>query len=209
MSVTLAIDTAGPRLQLALWGPHLSASHVEDLAKGHAEAILPGIATLLAGNGLGYADLGAIAVTSGPGSFTGLRIGLSAARGLGLGLGVPVLGIPTLLAISLGQPYHGPFSVLLDARRDEAYRQRFAAPGIAADAAALMPMTEARALLVAGEPVVETPFCDIAALARFAAGAEASAYPPEPLYLRGADAKPQDKARIARIDPEIGPEGER
>ncbi|MGV3651411.1 MAG: tRNA (adenosine(37)-N6)-threonylcarbamoyltransferase complex dimerization subunit type 1 TsaB, partial [Devosia sp.] len=163
------------------------------------ERILPAIAGLLASHGLALRDLGRIGVTSGPGSFTGLRIGLSAARGLGLGLGVPVLGIPTLIAISLSGPETGLFTVLIDARRDEAYRQRFSGPGIAADRPGLLPMTDARALVGSDEPVLETPFCDIAAVARFAADADPEAFPPEPLYLRGADAKPQERARIARM----------
>ncbi|SFZ84883.1 tRNA threonylcarbamoyladenosine biosynthesis protein TsaB [Devosia enhydra] len=202
--LTLAIDTSGPRLQLAVYGATTAGTAiadalVEDLAKGHAERILPAVADLLASNGLALRDLGRIGVTSGPGSFTGLRIGLSAARGLGLGLGVPVLGIPTLIAMSLSGPEAGPFTVLIDARRDEAYRQRFSAPGVAADGPALLPMTDARALVGPHEPVRETPFCDISALARFVADADPVAFPPEPLYLRGADAKPQEKARIARL----------
>lgn len=201
MSVTLAIDTAGPRLQLGLRGEIVADTESLDMAKGHAEAILPRIAALLARNGLTHADLGRVAATSGPGSFTGLRIGLAAARGLALGLGVPALGIPTLLAISLSGPREGPFTVLLDARREEAYRQRFAAPGVPADDPLLVPTAQARAMLDPGETVIETPFCDIAALAGFAATADPGAYRPDPLYLRGADAKPQDRARIARQGP--------
>ena len=202
--LTLAIDTAGPRLQLALHGRtgdgrHVAEAGVEDLAKGHAERILPAISELLAHHGLALRDIARIGVTSGPGSFTGLRIGLSAARGLAMGLGVPALGIPTLLALSLSGPAEAPFTILLDARRDEAYRQRFSAPGRPEDAAGLMPINEARALIGPDEPVLETPFCDIGRLARFAAEANPEAFPPEPLYLRGADAKPQDKARIARL----------
>ncbi len=92
---------------------------VEEMAQGQAERIFPAIAELLARNATDYADLARIAVTTGPGSFTGLRIGLSAARGLGLALDIPVIGVPSLFAISLAVA--GPSAVLLDARRGEAY----------------------------------------------------------------------------------------
>ena len=81
-------------------------------------------------------DLARIAVTTGPGSFTGLRIGLSAARGIGLARAIPVVGVPSLLAISLSAPAGKPVSVLLDARRGEAYFQSFSAPGHAGRACA-------------------------------------------------------------------------
>ena len=119
--VTLAIDTAAPRLQLALALADGSVDVlVEDIAKGHAEILFDRLGNLLGRNGLGYDDLERVAVTTGPGSFTGLRIGLSAARGLGVARNVPVLGIPSLLAVSLSAP-SGPVAVLIDARRDEAY----------------------------------------------------------------------------------------
>lgn len=198
LPVTLAIDTAAPRLQLAL----LLADGrvdvvVEDIAKGHAEILFDRLDTLLARNRLGHADIGRIAVTTGPGSFTGLRIGLSAARGLGVARKLPVLGIPSLLALSLGLP-HGPVAVLLDARRGEAYFESFAVPGIVGEGPRLLPIEIARARIPAGAQLIESPFVDIAAMARFAAGAEPAAYPPHAAYVRDADAKPQDAARIPR-----------
>ena len=77
---------------------------IDEIAQGHAELIFPRIEALLTRNGVAYDQLTRIAVTTGPGSFTGLRIGLSAARGLGLARHIPVIGIPSLLAISLGHP---------------------------------------------------------------------------------------------------------
>jgi tRNA threonylcarbamoyladenosine biosynthesis protein TsaB len=199
MSVTLAIDTAGPRLQLALLAgggePEVS---VDAIAQGHAELIFARIVALLERRRLAYADLTRLAVTSGPGSFTGLRIGLSAARGLALALGIPALGIPTLTAISLAAPAGRPVAVLVDARREEAYFQRFSAPGRPEGEAALLAMARARDSARAGDSLLETPFCDIGRLARFAAAADAAAFPPEPLYIRGADARPQEGARVAR-----------
>jgi tRNA threonylcarbamoyladenosine biosynthesis protein TsaB len=195
----LAIDTAAPRLQLALLRADGSVDvSVDDIAKGHAELIFPRIDALLGRNGLAYADLARIAVTTGPGSFTGLRIGLSAAHGLGLALDIPVIGVPSLLAISLAGPPGQSLAVLLDARRDEAYVQRFSAPGLADNSPGILPLEQASAL-VAGETVILTsPFIDIARLALFARDADPKAFPPDAAYIRGPDAKPQEKARIAR-----------
>lgn len=198
--ILLAIDAAGTRLQLALAKADGSVDTlVEDMPKGHAERIFPAIAELLARNGAAYADLGRIAVTTGPGSFTGVRVGLSAARGLGLALGIPVVGVPTLEAISLASPPGRPTSVLLDARRGEAWFQRFSAPGVPAAGTELLPMETARAR--AGPAALEMPFPDIAALAGHAAGLDPGTHRPDPVYIREADAKPQDGARIARIVP--------
>ncbi|MEO8758679.1 MAG: tRNA (adenosine(37)-N6)-threonylcarbamoyltransferase complex dimerization subunit type 1 TsaB [Devosia sp.] len=204
MNALLAIDTAAPRLQLALLhdGDRLDTL-VEDMATGQAERLFPALADLLARSGLVYADLTRIAVTTGPGSFTGLRIGLSAARGLALALNIPVVGVPSLLALSLSTP--SPSVVLLDARRDEAYFQIFDGPSLPAGEPALLPMDEARHRVPAGAALITSPFVDIAALARFAATADQALYPPEAAYIRDADAKPQEKFRVARVQ-EIVPE---
>ncbi len=194
----LAIDTAAPRLQLALLRGEQADILVEDMAQGQAERIFPAIDELLGRNGVAYGDLKRIAVTTGPGSFTGLRIGLSAARGLGLALAIPVVGVPNLLALSLPVTCHHA-AVLLDARRDEAYFQAFSGPAIPASEALLLPMDEARGRIPPGAEVLTTPFVDIAATARLAATLDPAAYPPEASYIRGADAKPQEKSRVARV----------
>lgn len=196
----LAIDTAAPRLQLALLLGDTADTLVEDMAQGQAERIFPAIDALLVRTRIAYADLTRIAVTTGPGSFTGLRIGLSAARGLGLALDIPVVGIPTLLALSLGCGCDAA-AVLLDARRDEAYFQLFSGPAIPVGGPALLPMEEARRRIPPGVATLTSPFVDIAALARFAATVDPSHYPPEAAYIRDADAKPQEKFRVARVSP--------
>lgn len=196
--ITLAIDTAAPRLQLALLrADGVADLSLDDIATGHAEILFDRLAVLLARNGLGHADVERIAVTTGPGSFTGLRIGLSAARGLGLARKLPVLGIPSLLALSLGVTA-GPVTVLLDARRGEAYFQAFSAPGVAETEPMLLPIEEARARVKAGTTLIETPFVDLAAMVRFAAAADPLHFPPHAAYIRDADAKPQNAARIPR-----------
>lgn len=197
-SVLLAIDTAAPRLQLALLVNDRADVLVEDMAQGQAERIFPAIDELLARNGLAYKDLTRIAVTTGPGSFTGLRIGLSGARGLGLALGIPVIGVPSLLALSLTAQCD-PVAVLLDARRDEAYFQLFSGSGIPVGEPQLLPMDEARRRMPPATAAITSPLVDIAALARFAATADPAGYPPEAAYVRDADAKPQEKFRVARL----------
>ena len=195
----LAIDTAAPRLQLALLRNDETADiSVDELAQGHAELIFPRLDALLGRNGLVYTDLRRIAVTTGPGSFTGLRIGLAAARGLGLALGIPVLGVPSLLAISLGSDGTGPVAVRLDARRGESYFQLFSKPGEAAGEPKVLSAEDAVALTAPGAELIESPFVRVDRLARFTQGFDPSGWPPDPLYLRSADAKPQERARVAR-----------
>ena len=203
MGTLLAIDTAAPRLQLALLsdGDRVT-TFVEDMATGQAERLFPALDELLAKAGVTYADLTRIAVTTGPGSFTGLRIGLSAARGLGLALDIPVLGIPSLLALSLVARCDA-IAVLLDARRDEAYFQAFSGPAIPIGEPLLLPMDEARRRVPPDAETFTSPYVDIAALARFAATADPSRYPPEATYIRGADAKPQEKFRVARVPGDV------
>lgn len=193
--VTLAIDTARERLQLALL---LADGHVDpdvtDIAKGHAEIIMGKIDALLSRNGLDYSGLDRIAVTTGPGSFTGLRVGLSVARGLGLALDIAVIGVPTLFAISLG--HQGQSEIILDAGRSEAYRQLFSAPGIAAGQPELTDLRHS--LQTASRAASDDWRVDIAAMARFAAKADPENFPPDPVYIRPADAKPQTKGKVAR-----------
>jgi tRNA threonylcarbamoyladenosine biosynthesis protein TsaB len=198
LPITLAIDTAAPRLQLAvLRADGVTDVSLDEIATGHAEILFDRLGALLARNGLTHADVERIATTTGPGSFTGLRIGLSAARGLGLARHLPVIGVPSLLALSLGVA-SGPVTVLLDARRGEAYFQSFSAPGVAESEPQLLPIEEARSRVPASGTLIDSPFVDLAAMVRFAAAADPAAYPPHAADIRDADAKPQNAARIPR-----------
>ncbi len=98
--ICLAIDTAGPVCAAALADSDaaspLLAAESDRIGRGHAERLMPMIGGLLAETGLGYPDLGLVAVTTGPGSFTGVRIGVSAARGLALALGIEARGLGVL-----------------------------------------------------------------------------------------------------------------
>lgn len=220
--VTLAIDTGQPRCQssVARAGGE-TFSIAEDRDRGHAEALIGQIEALLSRAGLEFGDLGRVAVTTGPGSFTGLRVALSAARAFGLALDIPVLGIPTMVALSLAGRPGDPLAVLIDARRGEVWCQRFAGPGAPAVgperlplAVALSQLGEAKMVVGSAAPLaaeaaatagldIETPdepvvFVDIEAMARFAQSADPEDFPPEPLYLRPPDVRSQASKSVAR-----------
>src|SRR5580693_8596370 len=97
----LAIDTALDACAAAVLDTDagkLIAQQSEAMKRGHAEALMPLIARVIKQAGIGFAALDRIAVTTGPGSFTGLRVGLSAARGIALAANKPVVGVTTLTA---------------------------------------------------------------------------------------------------------------
>ena len=195
------IDT-GSRLPLA-------AAYVP-MERGHAEALPPMVAEVMRTAGLTISQIDRIAVTSGPGTFTGLRIGIAFARGLGQAAGIPVFGIDTLSAIAANESAISPLLVVSDARNDEVYaaffdagRNQLIAPHVtsAKDAAArteagtVVLGTAARAVLMAGSrtDLALSSAGNLPVAARFAALA-ANMRPgpmPLPLYLRAPDAKPQ------------------
>ncbi len=151
----LAIDCATNACSAALWlgdGPGPSRHAV--MQRGHAEALMPMVAEIMAEAELDFADLQAIAVTTGPGAFTGIRIGLSAARGFALAAGLPVIGVTTLEAVAAAQNGAGhKLLVALDSKRDDIYVQLFGPDGSAhGDPAALLP-EEVDAVLPAGQTV--------------------------------------------------------
>jgi tRNA threonylcarbamoyladenosine biosynthesis protein TsaB len=127
----LAFDTSGPSLSAAaVEGEDLRAWRREELARGHAERLLPLLREVMAEAGWSWRELGLLAVTVGPGNFTGLRAGISVARALGLALGCPALGPGTLEAIAQGAAALAPDNArpivaVADARREEVYAQRF------------------------------------------------------------------------------------
>src|SRR5688500_20336294 len=99
----LAVDTALAACSAAVFesdAQYLLAARFESMATGHAEAIAPMVQETMQAAGLEYGSLHRIAATLGPGTFTGLRIGLAFARGLGLALSLPVVGVSSLTAIA-------------------------------------------------------------------------------------------------------------
>lgn len=123
----LGIDTSTPQAAIALLDGDATVAEARlAVRRGEAERLLPGIDRLLDDARLTLADLGGIGVAIGPGSFTGLRIGLATVKGLALGTGLPVAGVGSLDALAWQVPW-APLTVvpLLDARRGEVYGARF------------------------------------------------------------------------------------
>ena len=99
--IVLAIDTACSACSAALARDGVVvAARSEAMARGHAEALMPMVQAVMAEARIAWADLELVAVTNGPGSFTGLRTGLAAARGIALAQGIPVAGVTTLEAVA-------------------------------------------------------------------------------------------------------------
>lgn len=121
--LVLGVETATECLGLALRRDDRLLGELElDLGRKHCEKILIGLDGLLSDLGVRVADLSGIAVSQGPGSFTGLRIGLAFAQGLALAKGVRLVGIPTLDCLAHGAGlWEGPLIACLDARRGEVY----------------------------------------------------------------------------------------
>lgn len=151
----LAIDSATNACSAALWlgngpGPRRYAA----MRRGHAEALLPMVDAVMTEARLAFAELDGIAVTVGPGAFTGLRIGLSAARGLALAAGLPVVGVTTLEAVAVAQETGGlPILVALDSKRTDIYAQLFTADAEAAGIPSAIMPGDVGELLPGGGPV--------------------------------------------------------
>jgi tRNA threonylcarbamoyladenosine biosynthesis protein TsaB len=223
----LAIDTAlGACSAAVLDTRHVAvvASETLPMVRGHAEAVMPLIARVMDQAGIDFANLDRIAVTTGPGSFTGLRVGISAARGIALAAGKPAVGLSTLAGFAaphIAQDDSSAVVAAIDARHEHVYLQVFGPGGKTVVAPRIAPLKEAmRAatasparivgsgaeLIVALWPKGEQPPVlveqldapDIGWIARLGAAAAEGQAPPKPLYLRAPDAQPQDASRLPR-----------
>ncbi len=129
----LAVDSAGAACSAAAWrGGRVVAVRRMATERGHAVHLAPLAGAVLAEAGIAAATLDAVVATVGPGSFTGLRVGLALAQGMALGAGVSALGISSFLvhaAAAPGRPDGLPLVVVLDSRRDELFFQLFAPVG--------------------------------------------------------------------------------
>jgi tRNA threonylcarbamoyl adenosine modification protein YeaZ len=123
----LGIDTASAYLALALWSPNSTlASSCEAVEREHARLIVTALDKLVAKAGAKRRDIAAIGVGIGPGSYTGLRVGVATAKGLARGLGVALAGFSSLAAMAYGGLHEGEEGVFaLDARRGNVYAARF------------------------------------------------------------------------------------
>lgn len=120
----LAIDTATEACSAALWNDATVSAHFELCPREHTQRILPMVQDILATGGAALTDLAALAYGRGPGSFTGVRIGIGIAQGLALGAGLPMIGVSTLMTMAQGAwRKTGATRVLaaIDARMGEVY----------------------------------------------------------------------------------------
>jgi tRNA threonylcarbamoyladenosine biosynthesis protein TsaB len=223
----LAIDTALAACAAAVLDTrHVAvvASETLPMVRGHAEAVMPLIARVMDQAGVDFANLDRIAVTTGPGSFTGLRVGISAARGIALAAGKPAVGLSTLAGFAaphIAENDSTSVVAVIDARHEHVYLQVFGIGGKTVVPPRIASLREAvRAattgpvrivgsgaeLIAAQWPKSEPPPVlveqlgapDIGWIARLGAAAAEGHGPPKPLYLRAPDAQPQDAARLPR-----------
>src|ERR1700704_4713066 len=223
----LAIDTALEACPPAVCDSDrggITASESVAMARGHAEAVMPLLARVMDLAEIEFANLDRIAVTTGPGSFTGLRVGISAARGIALAAGKPAIGLSTLA--SLAAPYIAEDDSMtvvaaIDARHEHVYLQAFGPAARTLVPPRIAPLREAlRAamtgptrivgsgadLIVALWPKTEPPPAlvdprgapDIDWVARLGAAAADGDGAPKPLYLRAPDAQPPGAPRRPR-----------
>lgn len=214
----LVIDTALGACTVGVFeADQALAMRSEPMAKGHSERIGGFVRDVMAASGIGFDALDRIGVTVGPGSFTGLRVGLAFAQGLGEALDRPVIGLSTLasLAASRPTPDAAPFAAVIDARRGQVYLQAFRGDqplcppqAVAIDAAVDLVaklgcagMVGTGAAILNGRrgerslkplPLPDPPIIDPSppALARLTRLADPAGSPPRPLYLRAPDATP-------------------
>jgi tRNA threonylcarbamoyladenosine biosynthesis protein TsaB len=142
----LALDTASSACSVALQAEgSLIAARRAEMERGHAEALVPMVDAVMAEAAqvcpAGFGDLDCIAVTVGPGAFTGVRIGLAAAGGMAAAAGLPLVGLTTLEVVAAAEPAGGlPLLVALNSKRSDVYVQLFGADGAPSKGAqALMP----------------------------------------------------------------------
>jgi tRNA threonylcarbamoyladenosine biosynthesis protein TsaB len=223
----LAIDTALDACAAAVLDTGTSkviAMESQAMKRGHAEALMPLIARVMKESALPFAALDRIAVTTGPGSFTGLRVGLSAARGIGLAAAKAVVGLTTLSAYAAPIVSEGgdqPVISAIDARHDHVYLQVVSGNGSSLVRPKVAPIEEALATSRFGAPYLlgnaariladrwpsdaPPPFKvdaqgapDITWVAWLGAAVSPETAPAKPFYLRAPDAKPSQDVTPAQ-----------
>jgi tRNA threonylcarbamoyladenosine biosynthesis protein TsaB len=215
----LAIDTALDACAAAVLdtdAAKIIAQESQPMKRGHAEALMPLIARVMKASTIAFTSLDRVAVTKGPGSFTGLRVGLSAARGIALAAGKPVVGLTTLTAYAapfVGENSEHPIISAIDARHDHVYFQVVSGDGGSLVKPKVAPISEALDASRFGTPhlvgnaakiladrwpsdapppfrVDAQPAPDITWVAWLGAAVSPEMSPASPYYLRAPDAKP-------------------
>lgn len=223
----LAIDTAlGACSACVLEAGQAEPLAIEQIAmeRGHAEALMPLVERVMKAVEGGFASLDRVAVTVGPGSYTGLRVGISAARAIALAAGIPAIGVTTLAATAaplIGRESGRVIAAALDAKHGQVWFQalsshgkplvslrqvshRDAARAIGAGpvslvgSAAMAVANEAWAIGLDALVLDESRAPDVTWVARLGLIADPEDAPPRPLYLKAPETTPQDRARLPR-----------
>jgi tRNA threonylcarbamoyladenosine biosynthesis protein TsaB len=218
----LAIDAALPAISACVLDSDAqepSASETIEMERGHAEALLPLIERVMAQVDGGFSSLQRVAVTVGPGSFTGIRIGLAAGHAIALACGAEIVGVSTLAALTaplILDPFDGVVAAAIDARHGQVYVTAYGPDGrtlltarragahealralgdgplkLVGSGAGLL-AKEARASGVLAEIASKATAPDIAYVARLGLVADPVNAPARPLYLKAPDAKPPER----------------
>jgi tRNA threonylcarbamoyladenosine biosynthesis protein TsaB len=223
----LAIDTALGACSAAVLDTEqggIVASASQPMMRGHAEALIPLLGRVAAEAHMAFRDFDRVVVTTGPGSFTGLRVGIAAARGIALSIGKPAVGLSTLSAYAaphLAGDENTPVVVAIDARHQHVFLEVFGPGGRTVIAPRLAPLREAaraaaetpaRIVGTAAQAVADALAAtgaapiqvdqrdapDIDWVARMGAALPEGQSPPKPQYLRAPDAQPQNAAQLPR-----------
>ncbi|MEX6632672.1 tRNA (adenosine(37)-N6)-threonylcarbamoyltransferase complex dimerization subunit type 1 TsaB [Hyphococcus lacteus] len=210
----MGLDTALQRCSVAiLRGDDVLADKSVDMERGHAEHLAPMAALAVKEAGVTFRDLDRVGVVIGPGGFTGVRVALAFARGLGIGTGIDIIGVTSLAALAAGVEPTSLTATVIDARRGEVFAALYGNDG--AEIAAPFVSTPEQSLNILRQSAGAEPVTivgsgaallgdlpdnwqrqatksqiDAKIVAQLALAAPRSALPPAPLYLRVPDAKP-------------------
>jgi tRNA threonylcarbamoyladenosine biosynthesis protein TsaB len=194
-------DTSAAHCAAALLsGDTVVAAAAEGMARGQGERIMVMLEEVLNQGGVGWADLDAIGVGTGPGNFTGIRISVSAARGLALGLSIPAVGVTGFEARTFSVPL--PATALISAPRDHVYRQDVTCNGALPALVQPRDIAESEAVKLGHALVPEISPSKLAENIAYVAKESwrTATLPPAPLYVRAADAAPPRDAPPVMID---------
>jgi tRNA threonylcarbamoyladenosine biosynthesis protein TsaB len=205
--VVLAVDTCfGACSAAVVQGERVLAARHEAMERGHAEALAPMVEAVIRQSGVALAALDKLAVTTGPGSFTGQRVGLAFMRGLRIALAKPLIGVTSLAAMAeqaRRETGTGTAAAVHDAKRGEVYLEAVGRPvaacvlqfddavrllGAWREELALAGTAAPRMAKAIGARVVDIIAPDAIWVARLASNVQSS-FAPRPLYLRAPDAK--------------------
>ena len=202
----LVLDAAGRACQAAIYSNGQCRAHRNpEMTYGQAEWLIPVVQEVAAEAECLLSDLTAVITTVGPGSFTGLRVGIAAAKGFGIAANCPVVGVTSLSAwafskiVELGQPVGldpaTGLRVILDSRRGDAFVQDFDLTGQILNEPRILPVDQASAeneMHLIGDLVSDQPAPALAGIYAAAISTEHQ-MPAHPVYLRDADAVPMAK----------------